>query len=291
MKQLIISYIERLFTKILYIFGILKNRWCLAIIDKKFQIIKIIKPPKNYFWADPFHFRYKNKNYVFFESYSYLRKKGEIACGELNKNKKENFKIIIKKNYHLSYPFIFKDKKNIYLIPETFQNKNLQIYKCVNFPFKWKLYATAFKNQSLVDTTILKLKKNIWLFTNQMKEELNEFNQTLYLYKTNNFKLKKLIPHKKNPIITNFSGGRNAGAIFRIGNKLIRPSQINKKNIYGYGLKLSIIKKISLNSYKEKQLKIILPKTKYISGIHHISKINSKKFLIDVCINYSKFVI
>ena len=262
MIQLTVSYIERLFTKILYIFGILKNRWCLAIVDKKFQIKKVIKPPKNFFWADPFHFKYKNKNYVFFESYSYLRKKGEIACGELHKDKIINFKIIIKKNYHLSYPFIFKNKNSIYLIPETFQSKNLQIYKCLKFPFKWKLYTTAFKNQYLVDSTILKLRKSIWLFTNKMKEETNEFNQNLYLYKFNNLKFKKLESHKKNPVITNFKGGRNAGAIFKIGNKLIRPSQINKSNVYGYGLKLSIIKKISLNNYKEKQIKIILPKIK-----------------------------
>ena len=56
MIQLTVSYIERLFTKILYIFGILKNRWCLAIVDKKFQIKKVIKPPKNFFLGRSFSF-------------------------------------------------------------------------------------------------------------------------------------------------------------------------------------------------------------------------------------------
>jgi hypothetical protein len=288
MKQLIQSFINRFFVKILYFSGVLKNRWSLAIVDKSFKIVKIINPPKNFFWADPFVFKYKKKNYIFFESYSYLRKKGEIGCGVLKDNDIHDFKVILEKKYHLSYPFIFKNKNDIYLVPETSEKKILQVYKCVSFPFKWKLYSTAFKDQYLVDTTILKLNKKIWLFTNQMKKNINEFNQKLFLYEARNLKLKKLRPHLKNPIIDNFNGGRNAGAIFRLGRKLIRPSQINKKNIYGYGLKLSIIEKLNLNNFKEKQLRVILPKSKNIVGIHHISKINSKKFIIDVCLRYSK---
>lgn len=288
MKQIIISFINRFFTKLLYLFGVLKNRWCLGVIDENFKIKKIIIPPKGFFWADPFYIKYKNKNYIFFESYSYSRKKGEIACGELKNNNIVNFKIILKKRYHLSYPFIFKYKNNYFMIPETFQEKKLQIFKCIKFPFKWTLYSTAFKNLSLVDTTIIKIKKNIWLFTNQMKKDTVEFNKNLYLYKINNLKFTKIVPHSKNPIISSFNGGRNAGSIFQIGNKFIRPSQINKKNIYGYGLKLSVIEKIGLNQYKEKQLKKITPKERGITGIHHISKINNKKYLVDICLSYSR---
>lgn len=279
---------NRIIVKILQILGILKNRWCLAIVNKNFLIQKIIIPPKNFFWADPFFFKHKNKKYVFYESYSYERKKGEIACGEFKNNNIINSKIILKKNYHLSYPFIFKENNNIFLIPETHQKKKLEIYKSVKFPFKWKLYSTAFNNISMVDTTIVKIKKNIWLFTNQLEKDKDDFNKKLYIYKINNLKFTKIIPHSKNPVINELSGGRNAGNIFKIGNNIIRPSQINKSDIYGYGLKLSIIKKINLNNYKEKLIKIILPKNKNISGIHHLSKINKNQYLIDVCLKYSK---
>ena len=65
MKYLLNFLINRIITKILFIFGILKDRWCLAIVNRNFKIKKIIKPPKNYFWADPFYFNYKNKNFIF----------------------------------------------------------------------------------------------------------------------------------------------------------------------------------------------------------------------------------
>ena len=288
MIQLLNSLINRIFNKILYLLGYLKNRWCLAIVNEKFKIKEIIIPPKNFFWADPFFIKFKNKKYVFFESYSYLSKKGEIACGELINNKIVNFKVIMKKSYHLSYPFVFKYKDDIFLMPETYQKKNLKIYKSIKFPSKWKLYSTNLKNLPSVDPTIIKIKKNFWLFANHMKENISEFNKNLYLYKLDNLKFRNLYPHFKNPIISNLNGGRSAGSIFKIGKKLIRPSQINKENFYGYGLKLSIIEKISLNDYKEKKIKIILPNKKNISGIHHISKIDDRNYLVDVCLKYSK---
>lgn len=284
----IVTFIDRIITKMLQILGILKNRWCLAIVNKNFSIEKIIKPPKNFFWADPFFFKYKNKEYVFYESYSYKRKKGEIACGQLKNNNIIKNKIFLKKNYHLSYPFIYKINNKIFLIPETHQKKELQVYISVKFPFKWKLYSTAFKDISMVDTTIIKIKKNIWLFTNQVEKNINDFNKKLYIYKINNLKLKKIISHSKNPVINSLSGGRNAGNIFKIGNKIIRPSQINKNNKYGYGLKLSIIKKINLKDYKEKKINVLLPEKNNISGIHHVSKVNKNQYIVDVCLKYSK---
>ena len=48
---------------------------------------------------------------------------------ELVNSKLINIQDILVKNYHLSYPFIYKFKKNYYLIPETHENKkNFEIY-------------------------------------------------------------------------------------------------------------------------------------------------------------------
>ena len=39
-------------------------------------------------------------------------------------------------DYHLSFPYVFKEDENIFLMPETSQNNRLEIYKCVDFPAK-----------------------------------------------------------------------------------------------------------------------------------------------------------
>ena len=177
------------------------------------------------------------------------------------------------KVYHLSYPFVFKKGKSYFLIPETHEKKRLEVYIAKKFPYDWKLYSTCFHGEIVADPTILSYKNELWLFINKTKKELNGLNKNLYIYRIDNLKLSKITPHKKNPVITNLSGGRNAGNVFIEKNKIYRPSQINKKNVYGYGLCISEIKKLNINSYNESIVQTIKPDFfKNLKGVHHLSK-------------------
>ena len=237
----------------------------------KLKLLNIFKPPKDQFWADFFFFYYKKKKYIFFEKFIKKENKGIISAILLKKNKIYKITDVLKKNYHLSYPCLFKHQKNIYLIPESAENKRLEIYKSVKFPNKWKLIKTHFKNEIIADATIFKFKGSLWLFVNKTKKNLLDLNRKLYLYKISN-DFNKIIPHKKNPIKNSFYGGRSGGRLFNAENKLIRPAQIQKKNIYGYGLVFYEIKKLSLNVYNEKEILQLNPSfLKKNRGIHHIS--------------------
>ena len=81
-----------------------------------YQFKKII-PPKDKFWADPFVVKEDGEYYIFFEEYLYKTKKGHLSV--LKIDKKGNYtepKIILNKDYHLSYPFVFKDRGSFYMI-------------------------------------------------------------------------------------------------------------------------------------------------------------------------------
>jgi len=190
-------------------------------------------------------------------------------------------KDVLEKNYHLSYPYIFKHNDNIYLIPESYQAKKMQIYKSINFPTKWKLIENHFKNEKVCDPTFFKHKKSTWFFINKTNENLDDLNKKLFLYKISN-DFSKITPQKKNPIKINSYGGRNAGSIIKFKKKIIRPGQIQKKNNYGYGLVFFEIKKLNLNEYKEKKISSITPKLFGKNrGIHHISHIKND-FVVDL---------
>jgi hypothetical protein len=266
-----------------------KNNWSLGLFESisthflpkkelidKINNINLFRPPKEEFWADPFIYNYKGKIFVFFEKFLKKKNKGIISVCELKKNKLINFKDILNENYHLSYPFIFKIKKNIYLIPESYQNKKIQIYKAKKFPFKWIKYKSFFDGEISCDPTIFKYKQNNWMFINKTSKDLKKLNKNLYLYKIVG-EFEKLIPHKKNPILSSLFGGRSAGGILKFKNKLIRPAQINKKNSYGFGLLFNKIIKLNINQYKEKKIYHISPKNiKNCIGIHHITKFKNK---------------
>lgn len=237
---------------------------------------KKIRPTNNHEWADPFIFKFKKKEYIFFENNDLELNRGKISCGLLDKNKLKNVKDILNFKHHLSYPFILKKNKNIFLIPESSANKSLTIWKSVKFPYKWKFYKTLFKNEYCCDTTIiLDNKKNYWLFTNKSNDQTDDYSNELYIYKIIG-DFKKIIPHKLNPVITNCEIARNGGFL-NIKNNMIRVSQINNSIGYGLGININKITNLNLNNYKEKIIKKIIPFKKFkLNGLHHISNIDNK---------------
>ena len=262
------------------------DNWKIGISEKnlnEFDLddIKFFKHGFAEYWADPFYLKDNSKEYIFFERYSYIDGKGCISVGELKNSKLINVEDIIIKNYHLSYPFIFKSKNNFFLIPETHESKRLEIYTADKFPYKWKLLSTALNGKILADPTIISTDNEHWLFVNETTNKTEELNENLNIYKIEDLLIKNYKPHNNNPVIKNLNGGRNAGKIEKINGKLIRPSQINKKNEYGFGLRISEIEKINLFEFKEKLLKEVVPsKNSKIKGIHHLS-FGDGKIIVD----------
>lgn len=280
----------KLYLLLQYIFGFRYNKWCLALLDNKNLKKKIIfSPPKNEFWADPFYFRFQRKDYCFFERYNYLTKKGEISCAEIKENKLINFKKVLRKKYHLSFPNVFRYKKNIYLVPETHENKRLEVYICKKFPDRWSLYSSAFNGEIVCDPIFFFKNKKLWLFINKTKKKLSDLNKNLYIYQLDSLKLRSIIPHKKNPVISKLNGGRNAAQQMSNGNKLLRISQ-NCKNLYGESVIISEIKKLTLSDYKEEKISEVKPslfEDKNIIGIHSWSKYKNK-YLVDILFKFKK---
>ena len=70
------------------------------------------------------------------EELLYKTNKGHISVIEIDDKGNFNKPIkIIDKKYHLSYPHVFKNEKDYFLIPDTVSNKTIELYKCVEFPY------------------------------------------------------------------------------------------------------------------------------------------------------------
>ena len=246
-----------------------------------FEQTQTISPISNFESADPFVYEHNNIDYIFYENNDLILNKGKISCGILKDNKLSDIKDILNFNYHLSYPFIWKTKRDIFLIPESSQKKSIQIWKSVSFPYKWKIFKTIFKNEYCCDTTIIKDDDDVnWLLTNKSNDQTNDPNNELYIYKIIG-NLEKFIPHKLNPVITDCRTARNAGYL-NFTNKMLRPSQINNSTGYGVGLNINKIITLNLENFKEIIIKTIYPNKKTnATGLHHISNTKSK-IVIDV---------
>lgn len=244
--------------------------------------LKPVKLPKNQFWADPFILNYKNKNYIFFENYDYKLKKGKISCGLIENQQLINITDVMEKDYHLSFPYVFEENEDLFLMPETSENNRLELYKCLEFPNKWELYSTAFEGEKIVDTFFYNDHNNQrWLFTNKLADLNSVFDSELFIYRVNDLDLKKMEPHQNNPVIINSEIARNAGQVFSFNNKVYRPSQANIDGVYGRALNINQIEKLSINEYKETKIITVFPNFhKGLISTHHLSQAN-KLFVID----------
>ncbi|MBD0778092.1 hypothetical protein HPE56_09835 [Maribacter sp. ANRC-HE7] len=269
------------------LFGANYQRWSLFLGQGNFLNTKLSKltptiPPKDEFWADPFLFRYGNQCYVFFETFCYKTKKGKLSCGILEEDQLTHIIDILDLDYHLSYPFVFEEEGQIYLMPETMDNKRLEIYKCIRFPDKWELYTTAFEGEMVADPSFYTDNEGQkWLFVNKKEIKNLPLNSELFIYKVDSIKLKRLIPHAQNPVIIDSRTGRNGGAVFSYGDEIYRPSQRNVDGIYGRALNINKIKELTINSYKEEISSIVEPDFHAgIISIHHLHQIEDR-FVFD----------
>lgn len=269
-----------------------KKRWTLftgkgRFLEADLSQLTQIAMPKNEFWADPFFFEYQQELYIFFECFPSKTQKGIICCGKWKDQQLHNVETVLDLPYHLSYPFIFEEDDKIYMIPETCRNERLEIYICTDFPRKWELFATGFQGESIADTFYYKDDQGSrWLFLNKAVRNNGHITE-LHIFKIDSLRLNNIQPHTQNPVIIDARVARNGGAIYFEGDQLIRPSQNNSMGIYGYGLNLNQIIKLSIDEYEEKTIKKILPNfDKNITAVHHLHQFKNH-FIIDGMFNYT----
>ena len=248
---------------------------------------KIIKNPKNRFLADPFVINHKNKNIIYVEDYDYKVKKGKISAYDINSESYTEIGVALEEKFHLSYPFLIKSKEDLFMIPDTHEAKDIRIYKCIEFPLKWKFHKILINNISAVDTNIIKHNNKYWLFTNKDSSSIGDHSSELHIFYADDLESSIWKPHSLNPVIFDSKKARNGGTISSKENQLYRVFQKQDFDFYGASLGVSKIKKLTENEYQEEVFMNILPDFyKNILGIHSFSF--DANILVNDLVRYEK---
>jgi hypothetical protein len=218
---------------------------------------RIIRPPLDRFYADPFLFKRDGKNYLFFEDLRYNEGRALISCAELDAegNLGEIFEVL-RCPYHLSYPFLFAHAGEIYMVPETKQNRTVELYRAEEFPRRWKLEKVLLDDVHAVDATIHVQNGRFWMFAGLSNGRYSNSDELAIFYAdrlTGPWK-----PHRGNPVVSDVRRARPAGALFYRDGRLIRPSQ-DCGAAYGYALNFSEVLRLTEDEYEERQIGRIGP--------------------------------
>ena len=210
-----------------------------------------VLPPKDRFWADPFLLYRDGKYYVFFEDFCYATQKGHISYFVLDeRGNRTEPKKIIDQPYHLSYPFLFEYQGETYMIPESAQNRTIELYRCLKFPEKWGPAAVLMRNIYAVDATLHQADGLWWMFVNVRENDGGSSCEELFLFFSSDPLSADWTPHPANPVVSDVKSARPAGRIFEMNGELYRPSQDSSRG-YGYAIRINRIEMLTTTEYRE----------------------------------------
>jgi hypothetical protein len=240
------------------------NQWYLMFhldegAPKSFSQFKAIIPPKDRFWADPHVIQANSHYYIFIEEYIYQSKKGYISVIEMDcqGNWRDPIRVL-ERDYHLSYPFVFEWEGRYYMVPESADNKTIELYECIEFPRKWKFKMNLMENVNAVDTTLFYHGGNWWLFTGIAENQDSLPLVQLFLFFSTELLTCTWNSHPLNPIVPDVFKARPAGAVFTRNGSMFRPSQ-DCSRMYGYGFDLNEILLLSDTEYLERRTTMVRP--------------------------------
>jgi hypothetical protein len=244
-----------------------------------------VKDVKADFVADPFMILKNDLWYMFFEVLNSKTGFGEIGYAVSPNGINWEYKnIVLRDNFHLSYPFVFKYDDAIFMVPETRQAGEIRLYRATQFPEKWEQEKIIMKGD-YVDSTFVEFNKKWWMFA------LNG-TKDLHLYHSDSL-FGEWLPHPKSPIIENdLKTSRPAGKIIKYDEKLYRLAQ-DGVPLYGNKVRVFEIKLMNEKHYEEQEIEaspIIKASRKGWNsiGMHHVDvhQLNKNNWL--ACVDGAK---
>jgi hypothetical protein len=216
---------------------------------------KWLPQPRGHYYADPFVFDHGGRPWLFFEDYSFAAERGTISCAEiLPSGTLGPVRTALDTGGHLSFPYVFTDGDDVYMIPESAGSHAVRLFRCAQFPDRWVHVADLFSGPAR-DTAAWKQDGFWWFFTTLVEPRGQGFGLYLFFAEdlTGTWRY-----HPANPISFDARRARCAGRVFEHGGRLIRPSQ-DARWRYGYAFGLNEIVTLTPEDYEERPLLTVEP--------------------------------
>ena len=220
--------------------------------------------------ADPFLVRRDGRWYMFFEALDGATNRGEIAYATSEDGDTWTCHgIVLREDFHLSYPQVFEHRGTFYMIPETRQAGSIRLYAAQKFPFDWKLVSTLVEGD-YADATVF-FHDGTWrMFSQRGLDEMRLFHSDSL---ESGWK-----EHPGNPFWeANRTYCRSGGRMLFFEGAWYRFAQDGLQN-YGNNLKAMRILRLNDEEYEEMEIDsgpILAASTKGWNalGMHHLDAV------------------
>lgn len=250
----------------------LQEQWVLAFRRRgSNDRFTIVDPPADRFYADPFLAEQDGRTFVFFEDCAEGDgAKGAIAVAELSASGISQPRTVLAGADHMSYPSLFRWRGEWFMMPETGARRRVEIWRARRFPEEWTLEGIALDGVDACDATICEHDGRWWMFVTLCVAGGPRSDEVSLFYADT--PVGPWRPHRANPVVSDAAHARSAGALYREGDALIRPSQ-DARGGYGHAITLSRIDRLTPREFHETPLGSLEPTWhRRIRGTHTIAR-------------------
>jgi hypothetical protein len=269
--------------------------WNIAVVDAPIDQVLTDGQPKEARWlapstatryyADPFALP-DAPEAILVEEYCHRRGKGWLSVLQASSDGMIARPIAsLEGEAHRSYPFLICDNGAIFCIPESAEDRRVELYRAVSFPERWERVSTLIEDFPALDSTVMRHDGRWWLFCTSGAEG-GEYK--LYAWHAEALG-GPWRPHSLNPLKCDVSSSRPAGRPFVIDGELYRPAQDGSRT-YGGAVTVNRILRLTPTEFEEAMVGSIspAPDSAYPDGLHTVCPlgcvtiIDGKRFVFDV---------
>lgn len=200
------------------------------------------------FVADPFLWPAPEGGWLlFFEILNAANERGEIGLSFSPDGRTWTYRgVVLREPFHLSYPLVFAWDGAHYMLPETYQDGAIQLYRADPFPETWRPIARLVE-EPLVDSTLFRHDGRWWLFGSTTD------NRRLHLYHAEHLET-GWVEHPASPVLRNDRvRARMGGRVFEKDGRLFRVAQDCLPR-YGFQVRLLEIQTLTTDTYVEREI-------------------------------------
>ncbi len=238
------------------------EQWALAFILGRPAAppgaFRIIRPPRDRSWADPFPVRHGESYHIFLEEIPRDTGKGHISVMTLDGTGTWGPPVkVLERDDHLAYPFVFEWSGQFFMIPETGANRTIELFRCASFPGTWVLEKVLMRDLAASDATLHQIEGRWWMFVTLANAGARNTWEELHLFHADT-PLGPWRPHARNPVKSDVRSARPAGRLFQDHLGLLRPAQDCSRR-YGYAIVLHRVDRLDPERFEETEISRILP--------------------------------
>lgn len=201
------------------------------------------------FLADPFGIERNGLRHVFVEHYDYRSRHGTIQCLTFaHDGASIDRRPVLAEPWHLSYPFVFEDGPETYMLPEAHRSGGLMLYRAAEFPWRWERAGSIALNHVAVDATPVFHDGLWWLFYSAADH--GETGKTGALFAAWAEDIGgPWTPHAANPVRLGADSSRPGGTPVVVDGALLLPVQ-DCRHTYGGAIRPLAIHRLSPDRFE-----------------------------------------